>query len=52
MLAEFDFQVLVHVDALLNEILRLGHFDVLERRDLGQVRRDHWIQLVLAKRAA
>ena len=41
-----------NVDALLAEILRLGHFDLLERRDLGQVRRDHWIQLVLQKRQA
>ena len=37
------------VDALLAELLRLSKLTLRERRDLGQVRRDHWIQLVLEK---
>ena len=37
------------VDALLAELLRLSKLRLIERRDLGQVRRDHWIQLVLGK---
>jgi SAM-dependent methyltransferase len=37
------------VDALLAELLRLSKLKLVERRDLGQVRRDHWIQLVLEK---
>lgn len=41
-----------NVDALLAEITRLGRFSLIERRDLGTHRRDHWIQLVLQKGAA
>jgi SAM-dependent methyltransferase len=37
------------VDALLAELLRLSKLKLIERRDLGQHRRDHWIQLVLQK---
>jgi len=41
-----------NVDALLAEMTRLSRLELIERRDLGQVRRDHWIQLVLRKPSA
>ena len=37
------------VDVLLAELLRLSKLQLIERRDLGTHRRDHWIQLVLQK---
>lgn len=40
------------IEALLGEITRLSELQLVEQRDLGQVRRDHWIQLVLEKRGA
>jgi len=40
------------VDALLEEIARVSHLRLESRRDLGQIRRDHWIQLVFSKQRA
>ena len=40
------------VDALLEEIARVSRLQLESRRDLGQIRRDHWIQLVLSKQRA
>jgi SAM-dependent methyltransferase len=37
------------IDELTERICRLGGFRVASRRDLGQIRRDRWTQIVFAK---